>query len=276
MSVIAIVVVIALAVGVGLLANRRQPRMNLGDEALQSVMAYWVSPYEMVGRVATLAILLLAFSIVLAGTSFLGAGSGASSEATALGRMYELSDYVPEPQRERLKATAVCYARAVRRLEWEAMRDGESSAVVTGWTTRFREQFQQLARDKDPFLSMLLSANGERESARQQRLGESRPTIPSSIFWLLLAAAAVSIGWVAFLIPRMQRRRPFLVALGILAVFLTAALLLAHDLDRPFAGGVEEVEPKAIASTQVDMTRDFVDRYGSGRVGCNDTGKSTT
>jgi hypothetical protein len=233
----------------------------------------WVGPGDIVGRVATLAVLLVAFSIVQGNVSYRGAASGANTEANALRNMFELTDYVPEPQREHLQAVAVCYARAVHHLEWKTMSDGEPSPVVTAWTGRFRDAFGELAIDKPPF-TMLLSDNREREQARRQRIADASPTIPHTVFWLMVVAIAISLGWLAFQLPRVKNRRPFIIALVLYAVFLSAGLLVSVDLDAPFAG-LAQVKPEAITSTEQDITTEFVAHHGADSSQCDDQGQPT-
>jgi hypothetical protein len=270
-----VVVVVALAVVCGLLVNRRKPDATQVDEQATPIfmVGNWVGPGDIVGRVATLAVLLVAFSIVQGNVSYRGADSGANTEANALRNMFELTDYVPEPQREHLQAVALCYARAVHHLEWKTMADGEPSPVVTAWTGRIRDTFAELAIDKPPF-TMLLSDNKDREQARRQRIADANPTIPGTVFWLMVVAVAISLGWLAYQIPRVKNRRPFIIALGLYAAFLSAGLLVSVDLDAPFAG-LAQIKPVAITSTEQDITTEFVAHHGADSPPCNDQGQPT-
>ena len=44
-------------------------------------------------------------------------------------------------------------------------------------------------------ISMLLAGNRDREVARRQRMAETQPAVPVTIFWLMVVTAAVSVGW---------------------------------------------------------------------------------
>ncbi|MFF3842811.1 hypothetical protein [Streptomyces sp. NPDC001930] len=44
----------------------------------------------------------------------------------------------------RIRADAVCYARAVRAQEWPAMADGQGSSAASVWSTDFRAAFGDL------------------------------------------------------------------------------------------------------------------------------------
>jgi hypothetical protein len=270
-----VVVIVALAVVCGLLVNRRKPdAAEVEDKATPMFMVgNWVGPGDIVGRVATLAVLLVAFSIVQGNVSYRGAATGANTEANAVRNIFELTDYVPEPQREHLQGATICYARAVRHLEWKTLNDGEPSPVVTAWTGRIRDAFAELAIDKPPF-AMLLSDNRDREQARRQRIADASPTIPVTVFWLMVVAVAISLGWLAFQIPRVNNRRPFLIALVLYAAFLSAGLLVSVDLDAPFAG-LAQIEPDAITSTEQDITTEFVAHHGANPPPCDNQGQPT-
>lgn len=270
-----IVVVVALAVAWGLLANRRKPdaTQEAGKATPVVMVSSWVGHGDIVGRVATFAVLLVAFSIVQGNVSYRAAASGANAEANALRNMSELTDYVPEPQREHLQAAVVCYARAVHHLEWKTMSHGEPSPVVTAWTGRIRNAFAELAIDKPPFTA-LLSDNRDREQARRQRIADANPTIPRTVFWLMVVAVAISLGWLAFQLPRVKNRRPFVIAMVLYAVFLSAGLFVSVDLDAPFAG-LAQIKPEAIALTEQDITTEFVAQHGANTPPCDDQGQPT-
>lgn len=269
-----VVVLVALAVATGLLLNRRRSPVS-SDEAEPVVMvSSWLGAGEMVGRVATLAAVLIAFGIVQGFLTYSSAATAAQNEADAVRGMFEVASYEPEPQSGELQAAAVCYARAVSHLEWEAMRSGSTSPVVTAWTGRFRRVLQSLGDDRRSSFTMLLAENRDREVARQQRMVETGSTLPATILWLMVIAAAVSIGWLAFSLPRVARRAPFTVALALLSVFTVGALLVALDLQRPFAG-VVRVPPQAMSAAESEMTQSLVDQHGTDRVPCDAQGQRT-
>jgi hypothetical protein len=267
-----VVVIVVLTVAAGLLANRRRPRVSAVGASPVVMVGSWLGSGDMVGRVATLAAVLVAFSIVQGFLSFRSASVASDNEANAVRGMFELANYEPPPERAELKDAAVCYARAVSHLEWETMRTGGVSPVVSAWTGTFREVFQQLGDDRRPAFSMLLAGNRDREVARRQRMAETQPAVPVTIFWLMVVTAAVSVGWVAFTLPRVESRTPLIVALGILTGCLGAALLIANDLQRPFAG-VARVTPHAITTAENDMVRDLTGSQGTESLPCDDRGR---
>jgi hypothetical protein len=269
-----VIVLVVLAVAAGLLLNRRRsPDSSDGAEPVVMVSS-WLGAGEMVGRVATLAAVLIAFGIVQGFLTYSSAATAAQNEADAVRGMFEVASYEPPPQRGELQAAAVCYARAVSHLEWEAMRSGDTSPVVTGWTGRFRRVLESLGDDQRSSFTMLLTENRDREVARQQRMVVTEPTLPATILWLMVIAAAISIGWLAFSLPRVPRRAPLIVALALLSVVTAAALLVALDLQRPFAGLVR-VPPQAMSAAEGDMIQSLVDQQGTDRVPCDAQGRRT-
>ncbi|WUQ08604.1 hypothetical protein OG259_36560 [Streptomyces sp. NBC_00250] len=112
------IVIMAAALAAGLFANRlrrRRAEEAAGDE--EASISDLISPLE------TLAVLLVAFVIVVAAESYGTAGTGVGSEAHRVDQLYEVADYAPEPQREGVQGAAVCYARAIMTYEWPAMVD---------------------------------------------------------------------------------------------------------------------------------------------------------
>jgi hypothetical protein len=269
-----VIVIVVLAVAGGLLTNRRRPPVTAEGASPIVVVGSWTGSGDMIGRVASLAAVLVAFSIVTGFLTYHTASGAADNEANALRSMFDLADYEPQPQRDQFQAAAVCYARAVSHLEWQTMREGEASPVVTAWTTRFRAVFRQLGDVQSPSYSLLLTGDRDREVARRDRIAATEPAIPVIIFWLTVLTSAVSIGWIAFSLPRVRSRAPLLVALGLLTLSVSAALLVAADLDRPFAG-IAGVAPQAITSTEADLTATLADHHPAQPVPCDAQGRRT-
>ncbi len=89
---------------------------------------------------------------------------------------------------------------AVRRIAATICAIPASTSAALSRGARIRGVFAQLAIDKPPF-SSLLSDNRDREQARRQRIAQANPQIPVTVFWLMVAAVATSLGWIAFQLP---------------------------------------------------------------------------
>ncbi|MEU9714017.1 hypothetical protein [Streptomyces sp. NPDC047976] len=259
MSTAITVALIAAALLGGLLANqlrRRQQAGEPGGDADEASVSDLVSPLE------TLAVLLVAFVIVVAAESYGEAGNAVGAEAHRVDQLYEVADYAPEPQRERMQAAAVCYSRAIMTYEWPRMEaSGTKAPEASVWSTDFRRHFKALAHKDDSSFALLVEADDQRSVARQARLSEASPAIPAVVYWFMVLSLAATIGAFAFGLPR-KRGPAHFVLLFVLAGLFTGSLLLIEDIDRPFSGAIK-ITSKAMAATAEDIGEDYsVDHPG--------------
>ncbi|MFJ5549602.1 hypothetical protein [Streptomyces sp. NPDC093225] len=264
------VVIMAAALAAGLCANqlrrRRHPADGSDDE--EASVSDLISPLE------TLAVLLVAFVIVVAAESYGAAGAAVGSEAHRVDQLYEVADYAPEPQRERLQGAAVCYARAIMTYEWPAMVDeGRKAPEASVWSTDFRRHFKDLARKDANTFQLLVETDDDRSVARQTRLSEAMPAIPSVVYWFMVLSLAATVGAFAFGLPR-QRGPSHLVLLLVLAGLFTGSLLLIEDIDRPFSGQIA-ITSEAMADTAADIGEDFAQDHPGRPLPCDAQGVRT-
>ncbi|MCJ1680048.1 DUF4239 domain-containing protein [Streptomyces sp. APSN-46.1] len=257
----------AAALAVGLVANgyrRRRPPKD-GEEASVSDL---ISPLE------TLAVLLVAFVIVVAAESFGSAGQAVGAEAHRVDQLYEVADYAPEPQRERMHADAVCYARAILAYEWPRMdKNGQKAPEASVWSSDFRRHFKELAHKGDTTFELLVDADDQRSVARQTRLSEATPAIPPIVYWFMVIALAATIGAFSFGLP-LKRGPSHVVLLCVLAVLFTGSLLLIADIDRPFSGQIH-ISSEAMADTADDIGEDFTRDHPGRPLPCDAQGTRT-
>ncbi|ATL27843.1 DUF4239 domain-containing protein [Streptomyces formicae] len=243
-----VIVVAVLALLAGLAANRfLRPRLLSEDDG--SGMAV----KDLVGPLLTLTILLLAFVLVTANGSYGKAEVASRGEARALDQLVETAEYAPSDQRERIQADAVCYARAVRMREWPAMADGNGSAAPNVWSTDFRHTFRPL--QGKPVFGMLIAADNKRSDEREERLTQATASIPSVIFWFLLATLTITVVALGICLPR-KNNRGQMITLAVITALLTTTLCVIRDVDRPF-GGIVDVRPTALTEVERQATRDF-------------------
>ncbi|MFD4370734.1 hypothetical protein [Streptomyces sp. NPDC058486] len=265
------VVAIVTALAVGLLANnhRRRRHVGDGDDDGEASVSDLVSPLE------TLAVLLVAFVIVVAAESYGSASAAVEAEAGRVDQLYEVADYAPEPQRERLQAAAVCYSRAIGSAEWPLMAEGGSkSPVASAWSTDFRRHFKELAHKEDATFPLLVEADDERSKARQTRISEASPAIPSFVYWFMVVALAATVGAFAFGLPR-NRGPSHIVLLSVLAVLFTGSLLLIEDIDSPFSGRIR-VTGDVMQEAAQDIAEDFATDHPASTLPCDANGRRTT
>ncbi|MEU3604110.1 hypothetical protein AB0E83_01370 [Streptomyces sp. NPDC035033] len=267
MTMILTIVAIAAALAVGLFANQvRRRRRAAGGDGEEASVSDLVSPLE------TLAVLLVAFVIVVAAESYGSASTAVEAEAGRVDQLYEVADYAPEPQRERLQAAAVCYARAIQAAEWPLMAEGgEKSPAASVWSTGFRTHFKELAHQDDATFALLVEADDERSKARQTRISEASPAIPPAVYWFMVVALAATVGAFAFGLPR-DRGPSHLTLLCVLAVLFTGSLLLIQDIDTPFSGQIQ-ITSDTMRQTAEDISEDYATDHPGATLPCDAEGK---
>ncbi|MFE1777033.1 hypothetical protein [Streptomyces sp. NPDC059008] len=257
------IVIVAAALVLGLAANRLLRRRLPGEEAEALSMRDLVEPLQ------TLAVLVLAFVLVMAAESYSKAEDAARVEAAAVDNLYEVADYAGPQTRQQIQAHVVCYARAVLRSEWPSMVEGERSSAPSVWANSFRTDFK--AMSQDPRFDMIVDADQKRHEGRYDRLAQSTPAIPGVIFWFMLITLAVTVIALAFTLP-VKRRGTEITTLVILTALLTASLLIIYDVDRPF-GGLVSISPTEMTITQQDIDHDYADTYGKSKLPCDAQGR---
>ena len=268
MTLIALVVVV-LAVTAALVYNRlvwrpRQASGRTSDDGL-SIAA-------IIGPLATLAVLLLVFVLVQTYASWSAAGEAETAEATATLLLFREADLVKNDRtRNRLRAEVVCYATSVIHQEWPAMRDRRVSSVPTYWGAQIREAGVRLTRTiaERSAGENLVARDGERASARQERLGEARPTVPRALFLLMVLAVGVTLGIVGVVTERSVGRGVHPVVVIAAGVVLAATLTLVRDLDQPYAG------PLRRSPSQTEFIRAQIAPEVRGPLPCDDRGLPT-
>lgn len=264
--VVIVIVVAVLALLAGLAANRFL-RPKLFDEDEDTGMAV----KDLVGPLLTLTVLLLAFVLVTASSSYGKAEVAARGEARAVDQLVEIAEYAPPAEQARVQADAVCYARAVRTQEWSAMADGNGSAAPSVWSTDLRRTFRTL--EGEPVFGMLIAADNKRSDEREERLTQATPSIPSAIFWFLLATLVITVIGLGMCLPR-RNNRGQVIALTVVTALLTTALCIIQNVDSPFSG-IVKVEPTAITEVEKQATRDFLAHHEAGELPCDDQGDRT-
>ncbi|MEV6956904.1 hypothetical protein [Streptomyces sp. NPDC051183] len=259
-------VVAVLALAAGIAANRfLRPRL-IGDDDGEGM-----GVRDLVGPLMTLTILILAFMLVTASSSNGRADDAARSEAHALDHLAEVADFAPPAMRERLRADAVCYARAVRHKEWPAMGEGKSSSVPSVWSRDFRSTFKDLGTG-DPTFGLLVAADNQRSLGRQARMAEATPTVPGLIYWFMLLTLVITVVGLGLCLPRRNNKGQF-AALVVVTALLTTTLLIIRDVDRPF-GGVIVVDSAQMAGVEEESTHDFLQDYKADRLPCDEQGQA--
>ncbi|MFJ9041140.1 hypothetical protein ACIRF8_31805 [Streptomyces sp. NPDC102406] len=259
-----LVIVVAVAALLAGLAANRYLRPLLLSEDDDTGMAV----KDLVGPLLTLTVLLLAFVLVTANSSYGKAEVAARGEARAVDQLVEAAEYAPARQRAEVQADAVCYARAVRAKEWPAMADGNSSTAPSVWSTDLRRVFREV-QDK-PVFGMLVAADNKRSDEREERLTQATASIPSAILWFLLSTLVITVIALGVCLPR-RNNRGQITTLVVITALLTTTLCIIRDVDRPF-GGIIDVQPTAITKVEHQANRDFLARHSADELPCDNDG----
>ncbi|MEU4213385.1 DUF4239 domain-containing protein [Streptomyces sp. NPDC026206] len=261
------VVVAACALIVGVVGRRL-----LRDE-LAALETPTLTVRDFVLPLQALTVFVLAYVLVMASGSNGRAEEAVRQETEVLDHMYKAADFAPAAPRQRLQADLICYVRAVRSAEWAAMAHGQGSPVPDVWSSDFHATFKTMDTKAAPF-SMLVSADRDRDQARQTRVAESTPAIPGAVYWLLLAALAILVITLGLCLPP-ANNATVTAALVVLTALLACVLLTIRDVERPFSG-VIQIKPSAMTALEDNMTKDFTAAYGNNHLPCDENGSKHT
>jgi hypothetical protein len=264
---IAVVLAVTLgALAAGLVGNHLRRKHEAGKTA--------VEVKDLVAPIGTLAVFLLAFLMAIAFSSYRVALDATVSEAGALEATGEAAALVQVPAlRIKMTGELACYAAAVRDQEWPAMATGRSSPVVTVWTGRIRETLVAIGddgKDNAGLVEQLLTLDQNRNDAREQRLINAAPAVPTALYVFLLAAAGLALFSLSLFTETSVRRSVQIPILAVFAVLLISMLVLIQDLDRPFAGFIN-IKPTQISQQASDLAAQYR-QAASAPLPCNSHG----
>jgi Protein of unknown function (DUF4239) len=254
-STITVILLVTLgALAAGLVGNHFFRQKEPGRTA--------VEVKDLVSPIGTLAVFLLAFLMAIAFSSYRAAVDATVNEAGVLDSTAETAALVRVPAlRAQLTGELACYAVAVRDQEWPAMATGQSSPVVTTWAGRIRGTLVAIGddgKDNPVLVEQLLTLDGQRNDAREQRLINAAPTVPTALYVFLLAAAGLALFSLSLFTETTIRRSLQIPILAVFAVLLISMLVLIQDLDRPFAGLVT-IKPTLISQEAHDLATQYRD-----------------
>jgi amino acid transporter len=197
--------------------------------------------------------ILLGFVVLLTFEGYKDAKDRAEDEATAVFDQYEVAAlFQPPARRIALRSTLVCYARAVIADEWPAMEDGRTSPVVSDWLDRLEGLLPRsglMTKAETVAYQSWFEKAGERDNARRQRLLESRGTMPTLLWVMLILGAVCVVGFVMlYADPGERAFGQGFFAGGVTAVVVTSLLAVAL-LASPFQGGDGSVRPNGMRFT---------------------------
>ena len=238
----------AAAVGLMLLVRRRAP---VGGYFADSDRAAGVF-----GVVGTGFAVLLAFVIFLAFQSYDRARDKASLEAVSISQLFRTAKLFEPEARRTLHGQLICYARAVVRDEWPAMREGRESPLVEAWLSRIERTIEGLSvsgEKQTVAYGHWFDEVANRREGRRGRLAEAAPFVPSLVWLALFLGGALIVGYMCFYADRGERWAAQAIMMGSVTAMVVAGLLLIRFLDRPYADASGAVKPVAMAGALARM-----------------------
>jgi hypothetical protein len=231
--------------------------------AAPAIIRRWVtledlrSNNEVAGfKFATVGVLyavLLAFAVIVVWQKFADAQTVVAQEAGAATTIYHLSDGIgPGPGAAVRKALSEYLKRAIAE-DWPAMETGGQSPDVRRalgdiYTTVLAVDLED--NRGAALLAEILHQLDSVAQARRVRLVMAAGVMPELIWLVLIASAALTIGFTFFF--GAQNLRAQMLMTGALSVLVFSGLLTIIAIDRPFTGTVS-VGPQALIAVLKDM-----------------------
>ncbi|MEV0369999.1 hypothetical protein AB0I10_09265 [Streptomyces sp. NPDC050636] len=162
------------------------------------------------------------------------------AEAQALHEVSARARAYPAPVRERIRTDVNAYVSHVVKKEWKVMADkGELTprgtdllAKVRADVTDYHPRNDFEGQSYQPLIDQVAVADG----ARYARNGAAGSTLPSMVWFGLVAGGAITIG-VIFTLQIRRSGRELLMA-GLFSALIAFLLFLVWDFDSPFRHGI--------------------------------------
>jgi hypothetical protein len=194
---------------------------------------------QMLGVVASLLGLLLAFVIVIEYQNFGSAQDNVGQEADSLAAITHDSDALAPAQGARVRAAIGTYVRTVVEDEWPRLREGHDSARAWNDVNGIYAAMEA-ARPTTPQATAFYNDSVKQLNAaliaRRDRLGSATGGLPSLVLTLILLGAFIILGYAVLV----GSRSVWFHAIGACSIALVVALSLVVlvDLSYPFSGSL--------------------------------------
>ena len=230
-----VVIVVVLVVGLTLLGvllvRRIVPATKDGFDAEVSS--------QLLGVVATLFGLLLAFVVVLTFQAYGDAGANARQEAAGIAQIVRDSHAFSPADQAAVSAASGTYVRAVVYDEWPQLRNGGSSARAAAAVDDLYRAMQQVKPATAAASAFYQDAVGRLNdvlSARRNRLADAAGGLSAPIVGLILIGSVVILGYTCLV----GSRRALFHAIGAAAIALVVgfSLVVLIAYNYPYAGSL--------------------------------------
>ena len=192
---------------------------------------------QLLGVVAALFGLLLAFIVVIAYQNYGDSQSNVSNEADALAAIVRNSDAFPQLDGAHVRAAVGTYVRAVVADEWPRMHHGKDSARAGAAVAGMYRAIQGVDPKSSKAVAFYDDSVQQLSSAldgRRNRLDDARGGLPWVIGVLLVVGSIVIMGYTVLV----GSRNFWFHAIGAsaVAIVLGLSLVVLLDLSYPFSG----------------------------------------
>jgi Protein of unknown function (DUF4239) len=194
---------------------------------------------QMLGVVASLFGLLLAFVIVIEYQNFGGAQDNVGQEADSLAAITRDSHALTPAQGARVRGAIGTYVPTVVSDEWPQLREGRDSVRASNDVNGIYaalEATTPTSPEATAFFNDAVKQLNTALIARRDRLGTATGGLPSLVLALILVGALVILGYVMLVGSRSFWFH--LIGAGAIALVIALSLVTLVDLSYPFSGSL--------------------------------------
>jgi hypothetical protein len=203
---------------------------------------------QILGVVATIFGLLLAFVVVLTFQSYGDAGTNARQEADSLAQIVRDTRVLPPADREPIDSAVGAYVRAVVNDEWPQLRDGADSQLAWNAADRIYRAMQA-AKPATPsetaFYDDAVGRLNDALAARRSRIANAAGGLSAPIVGLVLLGTFVLLGYATFVGSRSAAFHA--AGAGVIAVVVGFSLVVLLTYNYPFSGSLS-IDPTPFQS----------------------------
>lgn len=196
---------------------------------------------------------ILGLAVISVWEKFAEADAAATREAAAIAALFRLSGGLTTSEAPGFQAAIDAYGNSAVNDDWPAMANGgESRKTLDALSGLYTAAFAFDA--STPHGAAVLDATLDEldllTDARRERLSLAEGVVPSILWLVLFAGAAMTIGFTFFFgLPNLGTQ---MLMTGMLAVVIFLALFVAAAIDHPFTGTIS-VQPDALEQVLVDF-----------------------
>ncbi len=118
-----------------------------------------------------------------------------------------------------------------------------------------------------------LDQTSDRESGRRERLHAADAVIAPPLWFILILAAALVLGYMLFFADRGERRKVQALLIGTVTAMVVTSLLVVSFLNHPYGGGAGSLKPTSMIRTVVTLDRLTALLHPGATLPCDEAGR---